>query len=356
MLASVYKLRYSIVLPVCLALLILLATSSADVAAILYQRFTYCMEHLIPSLFACMMICEMLVSLGGLEQLQRLMCHIGINGALVGIYLFSQIGGYPIGVLLLRDMVNRERITVTQAQKYAAVCFGAGPSFLVGIAGVQLLGSAVTGWLLFLCCTIANTIVAVVWLRDAWRHTIALSDMPSTGFPSALVHSAQRTLESLWRITATVLLFGVICFVGEALGIVDVLKCAGACMEIPFAVTKAIFYTICDVTNIAALCNVGISYENLLIILSAAFSFGGLCVHCQCIALSGGWLSFRKLLAVRAMTAMLASVICCLALPLFPQPATLDVFSNQVVVSKTGSLLPAFLIFCTGFPIFLKKD
>ncbi len=356
MLAAVYKCKFSILLPASLALLILVSTCSAELASFLCQRLAYCLQHLIPSLYAGMLICEWMVSLGGLTWLQKTMSRFGVNGALLGVYFLSQLAGYPIGTLLLRKMCSDGLITSGQAKQYSAVCFGAGPSFPVGLAGAQLLGSARAGWLLFLCCLLANSIVAAVKLRKAW-HTSAESPSASDeSIVSALVISAQHTLESLWRITATVLLFGVICFVGDVVGVTHLLQTAGEFVGIAPAATEALLYTLCDITNLAKLCSVGIAYHELLPLLAACFTFGGICVHCQCLSLGGDCVSFVRLIITRMAAALLAALICRLFLPLFPPPASLDVFSNQLVMSKTGSLLPAFLIFCTGFPLFLKKD
>lgn len=356
MFAAVYKCRIGILLLVCIVLLILLSTCSAELAAILCQRLAYCLQHLIPSLYAGMLICQWMVSLGGLSLLQRVMSRFGVNGALLGVYFLSQIAGYPIGTLLLRKMVSDGQVTSVDAKRYAAVCFGAGPSFPVGLAGAQLLGSPKAGWLLFLCCLLANAVVAAVLLRKAWRTGAESIAAPQQSVVSALVISAQQTLESLWRITATVLLFGVICFVCDAVGVINLLKTVGGCIGIAPDITEAMLYTLCDITNLAKLCSAGIPYHTLLPLLAACFTFGGICVHCQCLCLGEGCVSFGRLLLTRAVAALLAALICRLLLPIFPPPVSMDVFSYQLVMSKTGSFLPAFLIFCTGFPLFSKKD
>ncbi|MDD5948030.1 MAG: hypothetical protein PUC41_09610 [Oscillospiraceae bacterium] len=356
MFADVYQCRIGILLPVCLALLILLSTCCAELAAILCQQLAYCMQYLIPSLYAGMLICQWMVSAGGLHLLQRMMSRFGVNGALLGVYLLSQIAGYPIGALLLCKMRSDGQITGTEAKQYATVCFGAGPSFPVGLAGAQLLHSPIAGWLLFLCCLLANAVLAAVMLRKAWCTPTEYIEAPQQSVVSTLVTSAQHTLESLWQITATVLLFGVVCFVCDAVGVTYLLQRLGGCFGVSPVITKALLYTLCDITNLPKLCSAGIPYHILLPLLAACCSFGGICVHCQCLTLGEGCVSLGRLLLTRAVAALLAALICSLLLPFFPPPASMDVFANQPVVSKTGSLLPALLIFCTGFPLFSKKD
>lgn len=356
MFAAVYKCKPGVLLLVCLALLILLTTCSAELAVILCQRLGYCLQYLIPSLYAGMLICQWMVSLGGLDLLQRVMARFGMNGALFGVYFLSQIAGYPIGAFMLRKMVFDGKCSVIDAKRYAAICFGAGPSFPVGLAGAQLLGSPEAGWLLFLCCILANAGVAAVTLRKGWHTPMENSKMSEQSAVSALVKSAQQTLESLLRITATVLLFGVIRFVCDTIGITQLLQTVGNFIGIAPDITKALFYTLCDITNLAELCSAGIPYSVLLPLFAACITFGGICVHCQCLSLGESAVSFCRLLCTRTMAALLAALICHLMLPIFPSPASMEVFSNQLAMSKTGSFLPAFLIFCTGFPIFSKKD
>lgn len=356
MLASVHRCRIGILLLVCLALLVLLSSDSAELAVILYQRLAYCLQHLIPSLYAGMLVSQWMASLGGIHLLQRVLSRFGMNGALFGVYVLSQIAGYPIGTLLLRKMVSDGQLSVMDAKRYATVCFGAGPSFPIGLAGAQLLNSPKAGWLLFLCCLLANAVIAAVMLRRAWQTPMESNEEPQQTVVTALVSSAQHTLEGLLRITATVLLFGVICFVCDAIGVTHLLQTVGVSIGIAPNMTKALLYTLCDITNLAELCDAGIPYHTLLPLLAACFTFGGVCVHCQCLSLSEGCVSFGRLLCIRSIAALLAAVICFLLLPIFPPPSSMDVFSNQLVMSKTGSFLPAFLIFCTGFPLFSKKD
>lgn len=356
MFATVHPCKLGILLPICLALLVLLATDSAELAVILYQRLAYCLQHLIPSLYAGMLISQWMALMGGIHLLQRVLSRFGMNGALFGVYFLSQIAGYPIGTLLLRKMVSDGQLSVMDARRYATVCFGAGPSFPVGLAGAQLLNSPKAGWLLFLCCLLANAVVAAVMLRRAWQTPMESNEVSQQTVITALVSSAQHTLESLLRITATVLLFGVICFVCDVVGVTHLLQTVGVSIGIAPNITKALLDTFCDITNLAELCDAGIPYHVLLPLLAACFTFGGVCVHCQCLSLGEGIVSFGRLLCIRAVAAIIAALICCLLLPIFPAPVDVDVFSNQLVMSKTGSFLPAFLIFCTGFPLFSKKD
>ncbi|MBE6847428.1 MAG: hypothetical protein E7503_04760 [Ruminococcus sp.] len=354
--SAVYRVHKALLLPALGALLILLSTFSAELSEILGQRLLYCMEHLIPALFGGMLICNLAVCCGALQRSERFLCRRGLNGPLITSYIISQAAGYPAGVILLKDHVAEGILSRDQARRYACVCFGAGPSFIVGLAGAQLLGNAMAGWLLFLCCCGANLLVALMTLRGQWRCPARSAAVKADDGISALVKAAQLTMDGLWRIVGMVMLFGVVRFLAEKTGVVYLLTKTGEWLGHSAAGADACLGALLDVTALPEICGAGFPYQKMLPVMAAALSFGGLCVHCQNRAMGGGWFPVGRLLWMRGLTAALAAVLCALMLPLFPPREVADVFSAQPALSKSGSLLPSFLIFCTGFPLFLKKD
>ncbi len=343
-------------MPLLGALLILLSTFSAELSELLKLRLLFCLEHLIPSLFAGMLICNYAVCCGALQRSERFLCRRGFNGPLITAYVISQAAGYPAGVILLRDQVTEGILSEEQAKQYACICFGAGPSFIVGLAGAQLLGSAAAGWLLFLCCGAANLLAALMTLRGQWRFSVKAASVRADDGISAWMKAAQLTMDGLWRIVGVVLLFGVLRFLAEKAGVVYLLTQTELRLGGSGGVAEACLGALLDVTALSEICGSGLPYHRMLPVMAAALSFGGMCVHCQNRALGGGWFRIGRLLWLRALTAGIAALICTAILPLFPPQTVTDVFAAQPALSKSGSLLPSFLIFCTGFPLFLKKD
>lgn len=57
--------------------------------------------------------------------------------------------GFPVGAITVCDMKESGRLTRDQANRLLFCCNNTGPAFLVGFAGVSVLGSARAGWLLY---------------------------------------------------------------------------------------------------------------------------------------------------------------------------------------------------------------
>lgn len=360
MLAMVVRRRKYGQMILLLAVLMLLSVQSAAVGAVLMERLRLCLEVLIPSLFGGMAVCHLMMHMGALEALDRGCTQLckGKSGAgrWLGVYVLSQLAGYPMGAALLGKMEQEGQLSAQQAQRLSYVCFGAGPSFLVGLAGAQLLGSTKAGWLLFLCCCLANLVVAAFLWRGVRAMPSSSAAAAHDPMAQAMVRSAQQAMEGLLRICAVVLLFGLIRFLGEVIGLLPLLCELGTQLGLDRDVTGALFSAILDITLLGEVCTAGLPYNVLLPAMAALLSFGGLCVQCQCISLGVGGLSFLRLLAVRLICALLSALFCVLLLPLFPPAAVMDAFVAQASVSQSGSLLPGLLILCTGFPIILKKD
>lgn len=360
MLAMVVRRRNYAQMMVLSAVLMLLSVQSAEVRQLLWERLRLCLEVLIPSLFGGMAVCHLMLHTGALQAFDTIFTRIckgksGI-GAVLGVYVLSQLAGYPMGAALLRSMEQEGTLSAQQAQRLSYVCFGAGPSFLVGLAGAQLLGSAKAGWLLFLCCCLGNLVAAAFLWRSVRAAPSSAAAAAHDSMAQAMVRSAQQAMEGLLRICAVVLLFGLIQFLAETAGLLSLLCRIGESVGVESDVTDALLSAVLDVTQLGEVCAAGLPYGVLLPAMAALLSFGGLCVQCQCISLGVGGLSFMRLLGVRLICALLSALFCVLLLPLFPSAAVTDVFAPQASVSQSGSLLPGLLILCTGFPIILKKD
>ena len=138
------------------------AAVNADAAAeMLRLRIAYCLETLIPSLFGCMVLANMLTASGAAAwlgyQLRVPARLMRIPPELLTVFLISQTAGYPVGAMLLRQMAEQGRLHPDDAARASYACFGGGPAFLVGLAGVQLFGSAAAGGLILgACVTVTN--------------------------------------------------------------------------------------------------------------------------------------------------------------------------------------------------------
>ena len=352
------------IFPQLLPLLLLTALAfaagrGASLAAVLSQRVTFCLQTLIPSLFGCMVLANLLIESGAADFIgrnARLTARIlHLSPALTGIFWVSQLAGYPVGTLLLRRQQEKGLLSPADASRLACVCFGGGPAFAVGFAGAGMFGSAAAGWLMLSACIAANLITAAVLCRK--MHPKEPSAPSAVRLRADAVTSAVSDAEkSLAAVCGTVLLFGMLSWLAESAGFLRLTEtlCGFAGIRPPFC--DALTSALSDLTQLAALTGCGLPLHILLPLTAGLLSFGGICVHLQCLALSGGILSARRLILVRLLTALLAALLTAPAVPFLHFPDAAAVFSPRISLSESGSVIPGLLIFCTGFPFLIKKD
>lgn len=346
-------------LPVCILLMLLLTAANAKaVSFVLTERIMLCLHTLIPSLYGCMVLGN-LMQMSGCgawlgARLRLLYKLLRMPEAAVGIFLVSQLAGYPVGMILLRRAAETGSISREDAARLSPCCFGGGPAFLVGLAGAKLFGSAAAGWVMLGACICANLVLA----RAVGRHgrPSAQPAVCCTCSAQMLTDAVAAAVRSLAMICGTVLLFGVLTALTEQLGITELPVRGLGLLGIPRRTALALLHTLTDVSLLPELFYCGLPFHILLPLTAGLLSFGGLCVHCQCLAAGGGLCSVCRLFGMRLLAALLTAALTAAAVPLVPLPDVSAVFSVQAALSESRSPIPALLIFFTGFPFLLKKD
>lgn len=340
-----------------LILFILLALHAEAAAAVTADRLRLCLETLIPSLFGCMAAANLLTGTGAaawlgarLSWLARL---LHLPPELLTVFLVSQIAGYPVGTVLLRQMVRAGRLDAKSAARYACVCFGGGPAFAVGFAGGRMFGRTAIGWMMLGGCILANIMLLLLLPKP---------EVPESGSPQvhfsaeALPDAVSAAMRSLAAICGMVLLFGLLMLLCDLLGITGLLVRLGGVCGLSEQRVRALMLAVSDVTQLQGLLRCGLPCRLLISLTGALLSFGGICVHLQCRALSAGFIRMRNLLTARLSAATLTFLILYVLSAFFDTDEAAAVLAYPAAVSRSGSPLPAILIFCTGFPFLIKKD
>lgn len=339
--------------------IILTAGNAAAAADVLRQRVVLCLETLIPSLFGCMVLANLLTASGAAawlgERMRPAARLLHIPPEAMTVFCISQIAGYPVGTLLLRQSADAGRMPPEAAARLSCACFGGGPAFLVGLAGAQMFGSAAAGWYLMAACVISNLILLTV-LGRGLPQTAGAVPVTVRSSPEMLTEAVRDALRSLAAICGMVLLFGGGMQLCDVIGLTGGLCVLGGRLGIPAQTVRAVLAAAADVTQLPYLMHCGLSYCILFPLAGGMLSFGGICVHLQCAALGGGRIRFGRMVGIRLFAALLTALMLYPLAGMTALPEHTAVFAVQHAVPAAGSPLPALLIFCTGFPILLKKD
>lgn len=237
------------------------------------DALTLSIQVLVPSLFPFFVCSDLFVRLGLCSRLSARLRRpaaalLRLPPAAAGALLLGLVGGYPAGAQAVEQLYARGELTRTDADRAAAICNQAGPSFFFGFLGGTVFHSPRLGLLLFAAQLASVLLVCRLTGKrlppDAYPVPV-LSSPPVFG--AAFCESVINAGQNLLHICMFVTVFGVAA--KYLLAVFGGMTGAG----------KAIVLGILELTNgCAALQNAPISLPFRLIIASGLVSFGGFCV------------------------------------------------------------------------------
>lgn len=280
-----------------------------------------CLETVIPSLFAFTVLAVYLQRSGLYRIALRpltvpLSKLLRMDEELCAVFVLANIGGYPVGVKLLSELVRAGRLSERDAGRMLCCCFGSGPAFVVGIVGRRVFGSAGAGLALFGVCFAASLVMAAA-VRVRGEIRLEKSGGADGGFDL----SAESFVGSV--LSGARVMFTVCAMVVSFAAVTELLRTLGAysAAESLFG-DGAVFPALLEVTRIKSVS----AAEHAFSLCAALLSFGGVCVLAQVAALADG-IPLKRFIVSRAAAAVVSALI---ALP----------FSRLFAVLDTAVLAP----------------
>lgn len=305
-----------------------------------------CIEIIVPSLFAFTVLAVYLQASGLYRIVLRpitlpLSKLMRMNEELCAVIILSNIGGYPVGAKLLSALVRQGRLSKEDAGRMLCCCFGSGPSFVIGIAGVTVFGSAATGAVIFAACFVSSIIIAAM---VRLRGEIILKGKASGPYLTAdcFISSVMTAAEVMLTVCVMIVGFAVISALLKLVGVNAAAEKLFGLMGAE-ACSQSIFPAILEVSCIKALKPVGAWVVPLC---AALLSFGGICVQMQVGAIAKG-IPLKHFLLSRPAAAILSAAISLPAL-LLPQPAAaaMAVSTETKPFSASALISGCVLIMC----------
>lgn len=184
---------------------------AAGAAEAVRRGIELCLASVIPALFPFFVVSSLLVSLGAghaarvLERPFRALFRCGGVGA--AAFLLGMLGGYPVGAATVASLVRQGDVSPAEGQRLLAFCSNAGPSFIIGVAGLTVFGSARTGAYLYLI-HITAAMAAGFLLRGRRAVTGGTYHPPARpGLISAFLSAVQGAASAMGRVCAFVVFF-----------------------------------------------------------------------------------------------------------------------------------------------------
>lgn len=267
----------------------------------IYNTIVRCISTIIPSLFAMLCISDIMISTGIYSLISKPFSLISryvmrIRTDLFFIFLLGNFAGYPVGMKLIADMVEGNRITKKQGEYLSLFCCAPSPSFTIGVAGICLFSEQIIGVYIYLSIVLSNFIIAVIcgFFRKIPRKAEEKQCYSITS--KKIISSVDNSGRALFMICTIMLAFSVI---------IKSLECVGAfnflfsIFSIDIRLVKS-FFEISYITMLERNCS------NLLPIITALFSFGGLCIFIQIISICNGKISIKNFFIGRLICSILS--------------------------------------------------
>ena len=275
-----------------LGVMALLLLCSADAAQAVRDALALCVQSVIPALFPFFVVSSLFIDLGCAAVLGRSLAPImrrlfGVSGAGGTAFLLGIIGGYPVGGRTAGELYRSGQCEREECERLLAFCNNAGPSFILGIAGLGCFGSVRVGAWLYLIHVGAAVMVGLLF-RSTSRQMGRPEKTETPRWADALIQAVRGGAMSMVNICAFVVFFLVILRLfsrftgiqhGAILGIVEM--------------TNGILRLAND--------------RRGFIWAAGLLGWGGLSVHCQTAAvLSGSGLSLKRYFIGKALQAVIS--------------------------------------------------
>lgn len=291
-----------------------------------------CFYTIIPSLFPFMVISSYIVKSEIFSPVFKLFSPITKflfrqPDFTTSVILFSMIGGFPIGLKMINEFYEKEKITENEAKRLSLFCMNAGPSFIITALGVNMFKNVKIGIIIYFSLCLSSVILGIVSRFFTDKKTKSPSPQRKTLVYSSLSASVSDGLQGLLNICAWIVLFSALT---ECLNVFTINKTG-----------LAIISSLIEISN-GCINSVG---KIPIPLFSLFIGFGGLCVHCQV----SGYMKMCKIRYIWFLSGRIAhgvlSAITTHIILIF-SPVDADVFANaEAFVPASFSVsLPTFVM------------
>ncbi len=312
-----------------------------------------CLEVIVPSLFAFTALSVYLQSSGLYHAVLKPLTFplsklLRLDEELCAVIILGNIGGYPVGIKLLNSLVDAGRLDKNDAGRLLCCCFGSGPSFVIGIAGLRVFGSAAAGGILYAACFMSSLVMAAV-VRSRGKITLKPEPAGLRLDAGCFISSVETAAKVMFTVCVMITGFAVI----NAL-----LRLTGV-----FAAAESLFGAIGAGENAGAILPALLEVSRLKALKPAAWvmplcaallSLGGVCVLMQVGALAGR-VPLKKFLFSRIFSAAMSALFTVPAALLYERTAETIAAGVRVQPSSANAIASAGVLIMSGILLSQRK-
>lgn len=304
---------------------------SSDTAQGIREAFLLCTDVLIPSIFPFMALTCIAGAASGTKDdgrvgklFSKVFC---CPASTAGVWIFSMLGGYPVGASMSAQMLERGEITPSQSKTLTLICFNAGPAFVINALGMGMLGSKKAGAVVFAAvCTAAvlTGIVAGRICKSDVNYDKSVNEAKKNSLAQAVVQGVYTAGRNMLGICAWVLFFSAV------ISLVLLLPVKKEVQDVAVMLL--------EVTQGCARGAAGFS----LPAMAAFVSFGGVCVLCQVLSIAHkSTVKLSDILVTRLFSAAVAYAVTEILLKIFPVDVAVNANASFDAVMPYSHSVPS---------------
>lgn len=305
-----------------------------------------CGNIVIPSLFPFCVLALFCENSNVIQVISRLISKFTekifhLSGEQFSILILSVLGGFPVGIRLIKAQHSAGKLSPEQAKRMGLYCISAGPAFIVTAIGEGMLGNRRMGILLLISNVLATLFLCFI-IERPHKPTVSKLTIKRVSISDAFVEATAGAAKTVFGICGWVVLFATITELINS-------------VALPKKLLAPILYSL-EVTTAA------ITAERNVLLICAILSFCGFCVHCQIYSIGKEIApNYAKFLLFRVIHGAVSCTITYTVLRLNPKIVStlsnhIAPIRNNVSFTYSSALALVILSVCLIFSINDRKN
>lgn len=307
-------------------------------------------NKILPSLLPFIIVINLLIPLNGLESLMPLankltyrLWHLPSYSLFA--FLMGLIGSYPMGAKTVKVLYEEGKLNADDAELSLCFCNNCGPLFIIATVGGTMFNCITLGYFLLFIHLLSSLLLSLFITRE--HHATYCSSsplnptsLPTPSFTSILNKSVANAMETILCVGGYIILFSVILALLTNPPILSLLTPYVFKSSQSFIWLKGFLAGLLELSNgCYHLSQLQPPSDFSLACISAAISFGGLCVYFQTLYVIDNALATLCYLPAKFCQSLISFGLTLLFYPFYLMYTT-----KTHIVLNSSNLLLAFLL------------
>lgn len=236
--------------------------------------------NVFPALFMFSILCNLIVSLGGIELYSKLfgklLCKpLRLPKKCATAIIISILCGYPLGTKYSGDLYRSGAINFSTFKRLIIIASTPSPIFVIGSLGVLMLKNVTLGYILLISSYISAFILSLILKKDNTKNIININkdNKEVLPFSKCFLNSVEQSVSTVLMVGGFIIFFNVLCTFLNNLII----------SKLPFSLMGGFLAGILEMTNGCKIISTSATSMQIIIPIIAFFiTFGGLSILSQC--------------------------------------------------------------------------